>query len=1048
MSDHNELARSGALPGRNDRDLRELRPVSILCCDIVDSTGLSRRLHPEDFQDLLVRFRETCVRLTEQASGQVVQSVGDAVLVCFGYSAAHEEDSRRALRTALNMVRDFKNAKFKDVSLAVRVAVASGTVPTGHPDVPIDSAITNLVARLTKIAEPDSVVTDARTYELTQPVFECTDLGNQTLKGFAEPIRLWRVDRAREIAVRFDAKARYGLTPFVDREAEMATLLGRWGEAQKGRGQVVLLGGEPGIGKSRLTQVFQERIRISDPQLLRLQCFPDQRNTALQPLIDQFRRALELSPEAPIDAQLNKIERFIAGWSNDVRRLAPIYAELLSVASNRYGQVERNPEKLRLQTEEALLEYLTVLAHRAPCLIVVEDINWADPTTRAVLGVIISKASNLPLLLLATFRQWEFDIPWLEMDHVTLLKLEQLDDLYRHQLVQNLVASRLLSSQQQHHIVSRGGGVPLFLEELTKNALETGHTETMPGQLETLLHARLDHVGKTRLSGPETARSVKDVAQVAAVIGWEFSLELLNEVLAPDNDGGSNSELAGAIEVAIDRLVESELIRRHGNTCRFSHVLIREEAYRSLLQRRRDQLHARIARVLKERADHFGASPELVARHCEAAGFADDAIQFWQLAGRREARRSSNQEAEHHFCRAIEAANARPDTLGNLIRRLELHNDLGPVMMASYGFASPAVEQVYERAVHLGARTGRPLEIYFPAVAGLQLVRIVQGRHREAFQLADELLTIAKEADDPGYLIEAYRHRGAVLFWMGEVARSRADLEQVLALYKPEHQELKYVFGTDPKVSTLVFLSMAASLVGRFGEAATRGREALELARSTAHHHTQGYANLAVALSADLRREPQEASEKASAAVQLGSEIPFWAAWAKVIYGRTLLRDPASLQTALSQIAVGMEEYRKTGAGLAETYFKLVSAEAQAANANLPAALQSLEDGLILTERGGEHFCEPELLRTKGEMLLRIGAIDTDVERCFQAALDMAKRRGLRLYELRAAVSLSRLWRGRRRQDKAKERIAAILSVIEAPPEASDYIDARRALES
>jgi tetratricopeptide (TPR) repeat protein len=432
-----------------------------------------------------------------------------------------------------------------------------------------------------------------------------------------------------------------------------------------------------------------------------------------------------------------------------------------------------------------------------------------------------------------------------------------------------------------------------------------------------------------------------------------------------------------------------------------------------------------------------------------AAGYTNDAIEYWRRAGRREARRSSNQEAEHHLRRAIEVSSSLPQTSANLVRQLELHDDLGPVLMASHGFASPVVEQVYERAVYLAARAGRPTELYFPALAGLQLVRLCQGRQREAYQLAEELFSIAKDHEDPAYLIEAYRHRGAALFWMGEVARSRADCEQVQTLYMPLRDEgLKYVYGTDPKVSTLVFLSMGAGLIGRFSEATARGREVLELAAAGAHHHSQCYANLGVALSHDLRREPYEAAERARAAMRIGSQIPFWASWAKVIYGRSLLREPASVQAGLSQVAAGMHEARKTGGGLAETYFMLVLAEGLAANENLAEALRCLEEGLVLTERGGERFCEPELLRTKGEMLLRVGATDADVERCFQAALQMSRRRGARLFELRAAVCLSRLWRGQRRQEEAIERIAAILGAADVDIEGDDLTEARLVLES
>ena len=1032
-----------------ERDIRELRPLSILFCDVVDSVGLSTRLLDEDYQDVIKRFRAICRQLTEKAGGHVVQEIGDGILVCFGCLTTREDDAERAVQVALDMTREVGTLSPGEGStIEVRTGVASGAVPIGDPEVVVDGVTTNLAARLTETAEPGSVVTEERTYQLTRALFAWTDLGRRSLKGFEEPMQLWRVDRAHAVTTRFDVRVRLGLTPFVGREEQLSTLLGRWENACSGRGQVVLLSGEPGIGKSRIIQVILERIKIPEQQLLRLQCLPDHENTALHPIIDQLKRTLDVVHDDPVNVKINKLESFVESRTKDVSELAPVYAGLLSMPESHFGRIERNPEKLRKQTAAVLLEYLTGRANQDNCILVVEDVHWVDPTTKALLDTVIDKARQLRLMVLVSFRHGELQIPWVEAEHVTALKLEPLDDPYQSLLIHGLTIDRPLLPEQHDSIVSRCGGVPLFLEELTKSALETGAVDVMPSQLESLLLSRLDPLGKIQVSGLDVARSVKEVAQICAVVGWEFSIELLKKVMAPNVDTSSDSEVTREIEAAIERLLESGLISKRGDAYHFKHVLIQEEAYRSLLRKNRAQLHARIARILKETPDRFDIAPEFLAYHFYQAGLTTDAIEHWQAAGHRTARRSSNLEAEHHFRRAMDALGTLPKTVNNLSYMLQLHNDLGPVLMASKGFAASAVEQLYERAVRLGARIGRAAELYFPALAGLQLVRLVQGRHREACQLGEECLAIALETGDSVYLVEAYRHRGAARFWMGDIAESREDFEQVLKHYEPErHEELKFIYGTDPKVSALVFLSMVASLVGRRRDAAARGREAIELVQNVSHRHTEVYANLALALAHDLRGEGYEARARARDAMRIGSEVPFWSSWAKIVKGRTLLQEGRFSEVSPGQMEEDIEAYRKTGAGLAETYFMMTLADSYEARGNVEKALDTLEDGLILTERGGEHFYEAELLRRKGEMLLLTGTADTDVERCLQAALKISNRQGTRLFELRAAVSLDRLWRGQTRQAETQSRIEAILNEIDADDESQDVLKARRTLE-
>ena len=644
----------------------ERRQVTVMFSDLVGSTALSARMDPEDLREVISSY-QTCVAETVgRFGGFIAKFMGDGVLVYFGYPHAHEDDAERAVRAGLELVAAVSDLK-THAALQTRVGIATGLVVVGDligsgasQEQAIVGETPNLAARLQGIAEPNNVVIAESTRKLVGKLFELEDLGAHDLKGMSATVRTWVALRPASVESRFDAFHASGLTDLVGREEELEMLLRRWSKAKTGEGQVVLLSGEPGIGKSRLTAALLERLAFEPHTRLRYFCSAQHTDSAFYPIISQTQRAAGLAHDDTTRAKLDKLDAVLAQTSTPIQDAA-LFAEMLSLPNDgRYPPLDLAPQERRQKTQDALAAQLAALTRQRPALMIVEDAHWVDPTSLEVFGRTVDQIKTLPVLLIVTFRP-EFDAPWAGRSHVTSLAINRLGEREAAAIIARIVGNKDLPADVTAEIVERTDGIPLFVEEMTKAVLEAGSEDgarqtatampspslAVPASLHASLMARLDRLGPA-----------KEVAQIGAAIGREFSHPLLAAVV---------SKPEAALQSSLDRLVKAGLLFRQGMpphvTYLFKHALVQDAAYGTLLRDPRRTLHTRIAEILESRfADVAANQPELLARHYTEAGLTAKAASFWGKAGQRSLERSALVEAAEQFTRALEQMEALPPT--------------------------------------------------------------------------------------------------------------------------------------------------------------------------------------------------------------------------------------------------------------------------------------------------------------------------------------------------------------------------------------------------
>src|SRR3984957_1809153 len=646
---------SGSLSESEISHCGERRQLTVMFCDLVGSTALSEKLDPEELQGLLHAYRTLCGDVIAHYDGFIARYVGDGILTYFGWPAAHEEDAERAVRAALEIVYSVKRASSTE-NLSVRIGIATGPVVVGEAaGVGEQSKLAvgstpNLAARLQGLAAADQIVIATSTRRLVGDAFDLTDLSEHDLKGIAEPVHAWRVERALVTESRFDAnRGGAALTPLAGREEELDLLLRRWSQAKDGEGQVVLLSGEPGIGKSRILSALRERLDAQGVQALRFQCSPYYVNSAFWPVIDNFERALKFTRDETPDAKLDKLEPLV--FMQYGRPVADVrfVASILSIpCEQRYGALPMTPQKHKDETLRTLVDITEAAARKQPTVMVVEDAHWADPTTLEVLDLLIHRVRTVPLLVVLTHRP-EFQSRWSGQGHVGALNLSKLTRGQSAAMVSTLTDGKTLPGELLEQILTRTDGVPLFVEELTKSILESGELKevgdhydyagparavTIPNTLRDSLMARLDRF-----------MPVKEIAQIGAAIGREFSYELI-EAVAPIPQAELDDSLA--------RLSASGLAFRRGTppdaTYTFKHALVQDAAYDSLLKSRRQELHDKIARLIEAQFPNIKTTePEVLAHHLTAAGLAEAAVPLWQAAGELALKRMTLTEGLSHL---------------------------------------------------------------------------------------------------------------------------------------------------------------------------------------------------------------------------------------------------------------------------------------------------------------------------------------------------------------------------------------------------------------
>ncbi|MGE0825311.1 MAG: adenylate/guanylate cyclase domain-containing protein [Candidatus Binatia bacterium] len=1037
----------------------ERRQLTVMFCDLVGSTALSEQLDPEELREVISAYQQTCTTVIQRYSGYLAQHLGDGLLVYFGYPVAHEDEAARAVRSGLEIVAALSklNAHLQGLvgtqhvlPLQVRIGLHTGLVVIGEigssarRELLALGETPNIAARLQGLAEPDTVVMSAVTQRLVQGLFACQALGQQTLKGISTPLAVYRVLGESGVQSRFEVSVQKGLPPLVGREEELRVLQRRWAQAKEGSGQVVLLSGEPGIGKSRLVQALKEQVLTEGATRIEFRCSPYHQNSAFYPLIDHLQRLLQLQREDTPQTKLSKLQQGLAAYRFPQADTLPLLATLLSLPQPEgTSPLALSPQKQKQKTQEALVAWIMEEAERAAVYCAWEDLHWADPSTLEVLTLFLDQLPTARIFSVLTCRP-EFTPPWSARSYLTSLTLTRLGRQQIEAMVANVSGGKALPAEVLHQIVDKTDGVPLFVEELTKMVIESGaavgarpstssgavplQSLAIPPTLQDALMARLDRLGAT-----------KEVAQLGATIGREFSYDLLQAVSTVDET---------LLQQGLGKLVEAELIYQRGlppqATYLFKHALIQDTAYQSLLKSRRQQLHQQIAQVMTERfLDIQENQPELLAHHYTEAGLIEQAIPYWQQAGQRASQRSANAEAIRHLTKGLELLMILPETPERVQQELTLQMALGTPLQATKGVAAPELGIAYTRARELCRQVGETPQL-LPVLFGLCRFYGNRGDLQTLRELGEQFLRLAQRVE-PTHLVGAHYMLGVSFYWPGEFASTRAHLEQSIALSnRRQHHSLAFVYGIDPGVSCLTYLAWTLWDLGYPDQARERMKEVLPLAQELSHPFSVAQALSAAASLHKLRREPQAVQERAEAMIALARSqgFPYWEGRG-IIYRGWALAEQGQAEEGIDQIRQGLTAYQSAGAELGRTYWFACLAEAYKKKEQIAEGLNVLAEALTVVDTTGERRYEAELYRLKGELTLQKLSVVShqlsvpdprpltpdpqgEAEACFLKAIKIAQRQQAKSLELRATTSLARLWQAQGKRLEARDKLAAI----------------------
>jgi class 3 adenylate cyclase/predicted ATPase len=1035
----------------------ERRQLTVMFCDLVGSTALSARLDPEDLRAVIGAYHSCIAEVIGRYGGVIARYMGDGILAYFGYPQAHEDDAEQATHAGLALVDAVANLP-SDIGseLQVRVGIATGTVVVGDlvgegaaREEAVVGETPNLAARLQALAESGTVLISTSTRRLTSGHFEYRELDPVALKGWVEPTPAWQVLRTSGVESRFEATHKTKLPSLLGRDEEIELLLRRWRHATEDEGRVVMLMGEPGIGKSHIVLALDEWVQAEPHVTLRYFCSAHYVNSALFPFISQLERAAQFERGDSATQKLAKLESLLAQSAADADQVA-VLANLLSLPlSDHYRLPELSPQKRKEKTFAALLAQLDGLAARQPVLIIFEDVHWIDPTSMELLAATVERVPNLPVLLLMTARP-EFTPPWPSYAYMMTVPLTRLSRRDGAALVKRVTGGKSLPEEVMNQILARTDGVPLFVEELTKTVLESellqergGHyvlehplpTLAIPATLHDSLIARLDRLAP-----------VREVAQIGAVVGREFSYELLNAVAGMPRD---------RLEEALGELVRSELIFRRGELPQavytFKHALVRDAAYSSLLRSRRSHLHAMIASVLEQRFPEIvQAQPETLAHHLTEAGLAEKAVGFWLQAGKNAAQRSANIEAIAHLDRGIELLGRLPESPGKDRSELDLRFVLGSCLIATQGPASNKAMATFALARHLCERLGDPPE-YLQIMFWLVTASVVRGELPQAHEAIATLLGLAEARGDRPALLNAMRGRAMILLFMGRVGDAREALERAVEAFNASQEAERMAArsaGQDAGVANLALMSWTLWILGHVDEAAARITTALERADAVQHPHTQAYAAYYASILHALRGEPAIAQGHAERCLALSQEHGFrqWLGLSRAVRGICMALLDAS-SGALNDVMDALEEYRGAGYKLGITALDVLLCPSLLLNNQVEAALEMIERGLATASHNSERIFEAELYRLKARGLQASTAPDrARAQSLLEQALSTARSQHARSLELRAAIDLARLWMDQDRRDDARAVLASIYDQFTEGFETQDLKYARAVL--
>jgi class 3 adenylate cyclase/tetratricopeptide (TPR) repeat protein len=1026
------VAPVGAEP--TPRDEAERRQLTVMFCDLVGSTALSARLDPEDLRGIIGAYHRCCTEWIERNGGFVAKYMGDGVLAYFGYPQAHEHDAERAVRAGLGLVEAVpKLATSADSPLQVRVGIATGLVVVGDligagaaQEQAVVGETPNLAARLQALAEPGAVLISASARQLTGGLFEYRDLGTVGLKGFAEAVPAWQVLGASAAESRFEA-LRATTTPLVGRDEEIDLLLRRWAQAKRGQGQVVLIGGEPGIGKSRVAQTILERTGREAHTRLRLFCSPHHENSPLYPTISQLERIVRFQREDTAEQRLDKLEAVLALATSDLSQVGALIADLLSIPTgDRYPVVNLTPQKRKERTLAALVGQVEGLAAHQPVLIVFEDIHWIDPTSRELLDLIVDRVTTLPVLLIITFRP-EFMPAWVGRPQVTLVSLPRLQNRMSTEMIAHVAGDKVLPKEIADQILARTDGVPLFMEELTKAVVESSMlTEAgnrymragsspplvIPTTLHASLLARLDRLGPAR-----------EVAQIGAALGRQFSHELISAAARLPQQ---------RIDDALVQIVAAELIFRRGTPPNaeyiFKHALVQDTAYSTLLRSRRHEIHARIANTLETQFPHIvHGQPELLARHCAEAGMGDKAVAYILKAGQQAIARCAMIEAVIQLRRGLDLLSSVPDDVARREHELNFQITMGQALLATKGYSAPESGDAFARARHLCEQLDCPPQLG-SVLRGQFVFRLVRGELEQAERHADEIRQLGEIRDDVMWKCFGYMFSGNICCWLAKFGDGLAYYENALSLWNP-------VYGAsaatpeDPYIGSLCHISRALLCLGYVDQARSRTNEALDKGRRISPYNlvfTQIHAWCGINWATADEKSVQTLLRSVDELLAISNEQGFsvWAVFGNIVRGWCLgaLGQPAD---GIPLLARGISMIRTTGVNLLMPFLLTTLAQTYQSAGQPQEGLNRIAEAIKIAEATQERWAEAEIHRVQGTLLLSVHEHAAG-EESYWRALTVARRQGAKFWELRAALDLARLWRDQDKRTEARDLLVPI----------------------
>jgi class 3 adenylate cyclase/predicted ATPase len=1040
-------------------DTAERRQVTVMFVDLVGSTELSARMDPEDLHAVISAYQKCVGETITRLGGLVANYMGDGVLVYFGYPTAHEDDAERAVRAALNSVNEVA-ALDLPVSLQARVGISTGLVVVGDL-IRSDGAhehnfvgeTPNLAARLQLLAEPGAVVIAEGTRKLVGDLFELRDLGLRSLKGIAAPVPAWAVLRPSTIESRFEALHASGLTALVGRDQELEMLLQRWSQAKSSHGQVVLLSGEPGIGKSRLVGALTERLAGEPQARLRYFCSPQHIDSPFFPIIGRMERAAGFTREDTSADKLNKLGAMLLRNATSPHD-ASLFLEMLSLPNDgQYPVLDLTPQQRRERTLDALTAQLMSLTRRQIVLIILEDAHWSDPSTLEMLGRTVKIIATQPVLFVVTYRP-EFEPTWTGQSHVTSLAINRLARREVDILIDKLAGDQPIAAGIRQDIMNRSDGVPLFVEEVTKAVLEAG-SQTDPVQISSIPSSRFDvpaTLQSSLLARLDRLGAAKEVAQIGASIGREFSYALLAAV-APQSEP--------ELQLALNRLVAAGLLFQLGvpprATYLFKHALVQDAASGTLLREPKRALHARIAAVMESHfPDLVRQHPELLAHHCTEATLVEKAASLWGSAGQRSLQRSALTEAAAQLSRALDQIATLPSTPALRAKQIELQVALINPLMHVKGYGAPETKAAAERArllIEEASSRGEPPEdpqLLFSVLHGFAMVNLVTFNGKALRELAEQFLALAYAQSSTVPLMVGHRIMGHSRLFTGDVAESRIHYDRSIALYDDAKLPLVTGFGgVEARVSALCFRSQSLWMLGYPKSALADAVEAIGRSRAIGHAVTlintlclSGRTNILCGRYNAARAELTE-----GIALSDEKSALFWNAQAMASLGvvSTLAGDAAA---AVKMIGAGISLWRSTGATASVPFFQSYLALAHAMLDQYDESWHNINQAMATIETTGERLWTAEVHRLAGEIALSSPCRDVaEAQARFMRAISVARQQQAKSWELRASISLARLWRDQDKAQQARELLDPVYDWFTEGFDTLDLKDAKELLE-